>query len=335
MKRIEIVEALLDNHFGQMPENKSGGAFAPANIALCKYWGKRDEELNLPVTSSLSISLGKRGTKTTLSLLDDPYDQIILNGEKLSSNSPFVIRTVRFLDLFRPLPEMSFRVETSSNLPVGAGLASSASGFAALVLAMNQLFCWNLTKSDLSILARLGSGSATRSLWNGFVKWEKGKAKDGMDSFGEPLDFNWPELCIGILIVSREPKAIGSRKAMKHTVETSCFYEVWPKKVATDMEMIEQSLSIKNFDLLGKTAESNALAMHASMLGAEPPILYALPETISAVRTIWKMREEGISVYFTQDAGPNLKLLFLKKDEENIKKYFPSIEIIEPFKAIV
>ena len=332
MKRLEVVESLLGKHFGRQPENESGEAFAPANIALCKYWGKRDEELNLPVTSSLSISLGDRGTKTKISLTRENYDSITLNGEKLASESPFFVRAIRFLDLFRPAPEMSFNVETWSNLPISAGLASSASGFAALVLAMNQLFRWNLNKTDLSILARLGSGSATRSMWNGFVKWQCGKSTDGFDSFGEHLDFDWPEFCIGLLIVSKEPKAIGSRKAMKHTVETSCFYEVWPKKVVEDMEMLEQALRIKNFDLLGKTAESNALAMHASMLAAEPPVLYATPDTIAAVRKVWKIREEGISVYFTQDAGPNLKLLFLKKNAKVIANYFPSVEIIQPFK---
>src|SRR5690606_6915553 len=153
-----------------------------------------------------------------------------------------------------------------------AGLASSACGFASLVSALNDLLDWKLAKRDLSILARLGSGSAARSLWMGFVEWHAGVQADGMDSYADALPFEWPELCIGILALSDKEKPISSREAMQRTVSTSVLYNSWPKKVLQDMIIIKQALQVKNFSLLGGTAESNALTMHATMLSSWPPI---------------------------------------------------------------
>jgi diphosphomevalonate decarboxylase len=322
MKKIDVVKKILKNEFGCNPKNKSGNAFAPANIALCKYWGKRDVELNLPVTSSLSISLGEKGAHTTISLSDESFDKIKVNGEFISPDTVFAQRLVSFLDLFRPLEKESFFVETNSNIPIGAGLASSACGFAALIQALDALFGWELQKKELSILARLGSGSACRSLWQGFVKWNVGVSADGMDSFAEPLLMKWPELRIELLTLSTEQKSISSREAMNRTVATSPFYKDWPGVVAKDIETIEKALLEKDFSSFGKAVESNAIAMHALMLTASPSILYSKPETIALIKKIWQKRAEGLKVYFTQDAGPNLKLLFLAADAAEIKKSF-------------
>lgn len=157
-------------------------AFAPANIALCKYWGKRDTTLNLPLTSSLSISLGKKGATCTVQLSDQLQDICILNGKTLAVDSKFSTRITQFLDLFRPCEKMFFHVNSQMNIPLAAGLASSACGFASLVLALNDFFGWKLSQQELSILARLGSGSACRSLVQGFVEWQAGLRADGMDS---------------------------------------------------------------------------------------------------------------------------------------------------------
>lgn len=332
MQQIEAVKNILCDQYNALPKNKTGCAFAPANIALCKYWGKRDTKLNLPVTSSLSISLGKFGTCTRVTLSDENYDVVKLNGKHLGGKSIFVQRIINFLHLFRAGNKLKFIVDTHNNIPVGAGLASSAAGFAALIQALDQLFGWRLNKKQLSILARLGSGSACRSLWQGLVKWNVGSDADGLDSFAEKLPFVWPDLTLGLLFLSKSAKSISSREAMQCTVTTSRYYKLWPQQADEDLQNLLQAFEIKDFRLLGETAENNALAMHALALASRPPILYSAPATITAMRHVWKLRELGINIYFTQDAGANLVLLFLQKDVKLIKNEFTKIEIIAPFK---
>lgn len=331
MKKSDVVQALFANKNQKATRRESGLAFAPTNIALCKYWGKRDTELNLPNTSSLSISLPDKGALTKLTFIDETQDKVVLNDKPLAADSAFVKRLVQFLDLFRNEENWKLNVNITMNIPVAAGLASSACGFASLVSALNDLFAWQLSTKELSILARLGSGSASRSLWMGFVEWHAGLQRDGMDSFAEPLPFTWPELKIGILPLSTKEKSISSREAMQRTVNTSLLYANWPKKVLQDTVIIKQALQVKNFPLLGGTAESNALTMHATMLASWPPVCYFLPETIAAMQQVWALRQEGLDLFFTQDAGPNLKLLYLNDIEEEVKKYFPSLETIKLF----
>src|SRR5262249_6954058 len=152
----------------------------------------------LPITSSLSISLGDKGASTELREISAAQDQITLNQQMIQLETSFGRRLTKFLDLFRPTPDVHYHVDTMMNIPVAAGLASSACGFAAVILALNELYKWNLDLQTLSILARLGSGSATRSLWQGFVKWQAGSSDDGMDSYGTVLAPQWPELRIGL-----------------------------------------------------------------------------------------------------------------------------------------
>lgn len=310
---------------------KSAEAFAPANIALCKYWGKRDPVLNLPVTSSLSISLNGKGSYVQLTIGEGLTDSISLNDEILPADSPFARRVVEYLDLFRPSPEIRFHLNTRNNIATAAGVASSAAGFAALVRALNALFEWNLNGRELSILARIGSGSACRSVYQGFVEWHAGTRTDGMDSFAEPLNAVWPELRIGLVMVSAAPKETGSRAGMQLTQETSALYAAWPAKVAQDLNSLKRAIETRDFDLLGRTAESNALAMHATMMAAWPPLIYWLPETVRVVHRARELRKTGLPVYLTMDAGPNVKILFLEKDQNAIIDAFPQTEIICPF----
>lgn len=308
----------------------SASAFAPANIALCKYWGKRDEELNLPVTPSLSVSLGSFGSKVTLSL-QGGSDAAELNGERLAEDSFFAKRLFAFLDLFRPAPDTRFSVVAHNTIPTAAGFASSASGFATLALALNEIFGWDLDRRSLSILARLGSGSASRSVYEGFVEWQAGTSPDGMDSYAEPLDAKWKDLRLGLLAVSTDHKPVPSRAAMKRTVETSSLYTAWPAKVEKDMAALKDAIRRRDFPLLGQTAESNALTMHATMMAASPPVLYWLPASLSAMHRVWALRDAGLPLYFTMDAGPNLKLLFEEKDAHAVKKVFYDVQIVAPF----
>ncbi len=339
-----------------LPQQSFGQAFAPANIALCKYWGKRDETLNLPLTNSLSVSLGTYGAVTKISEIDEKKDSIWVNNLELTQENQavnnqeiknesrshqtqfnsvqqhsFCTRLTSFLDLFRRTPNTYFRVETEVNIPIAAGLASSACGFAALVKALSELYRWSIEKNQLSLLARLGSGSACRSLWDGFVEWEKGERLDGLDSHGIYLSHTFPDLRIGLFIVNETQKPISSRLAMKNTKESSLFFSHWPEKVKQDLLAIKTAIHTQNFALLGSSAESNALAMHALMMTANPPILYMTPETIQGMQEVWRCRAEGLSVYFTQDAGPNLKLLFLEQDRQTILERFTGLSIIDPF----
>ncbi len=330
MLKSDIVQQIISGK-SLSPQNKLGEAFAPTNIALCKYWGKRNNELNLPVTSSLSVSLGEKGARTAIQEIDAAQDEIILNSQPVDLLSSFGKRLCQYLDLFRFNRKIHYRVNTEINIPVAAGLASSACGFAALVLALDRLYAWNLEAKDLSILARIGSGSAARSIWNGFVEWHAGKALNGMDSHGELLEINWKELRVGLHLLSSKQKPLSSREAMLRTVNTSQLYTAWPKQVENDLSQIKAAIVAKDFEQLGPVSEANALAMHATMWSAWPPVIYSLPETLNAMHEVWKLRSEGISVYFTQDAGPNLKLLFLDSSTSKIKSAFPNLEICIPF----
>ena len=311
------------------PARKLGRAYAPSNIALCKYWGKRNVELNLPVNSSLSVSLGPLGTTTTVSRAD--VESVWLNGDKLREESPFAKRVSRYLDLLRPRKNFYFKIETHNSIPTAAGLASSASGFAALVLALDEFFGWGLDKKSLSILARLGSGSASRSLYHGFVEWRRGNRTDGMDSYAEAIPARWPELRIAVLSVSTAAKPTGSTEGMNRTVHTSSLYNSWPDQAQKDLATLRRAVADQDFASLGATAECNALAMHATMLAAQPPLLYWLPQTVALFHKIRHLRQQGLPLYFTIDAGPNVKLLFEQDSLNDVGSQFPEAKIVAPF----
>ncbi len=306
-----------------------GAAFAPANIALVKYWGKRDAALNLPVTSSLSISLGELGSETRVAPAGRPGDTVLLGPDPAPAG--FAARVSAYLDLVRPAPDFGFRVETHNRVPTAAGFASSASGFAALALALDDLFGWALDLPALSILARLGSGSACRSVFDGFVEWTAGSRPDGMDSHGRRLDATWPALRLALLPIETSAKPVSSRHGMRHTVETSPLYAAWPETVARDLESARAAIATRDFPRLGATAEGNAMAMHATMHAARPPLVYWTPATIAAMRRAHALRDEGRAVYLTMDAGPNPKLLFEADQADAVRAAFPNAVIVAPF----
>jgi diphosphomevalonate decarboxylase len=330
LKKSDVVHFILGERLHYPASSSPVRAFAATNIALCKYWGKRDSELNLPMTSSLSISLGDKGAITELSI-HNKEDKVIVNGKEIPHDSTFYKRLIAFLDLFRSSRTIYFNIVIQVNIPIAAGLASSACGFASLVLALNQLFHWELSTKDLSILARLGSGSACRSIKSGFVEWHKGIETDGMDSYAAALPEIWPELYVGLLIFNKQEKNISSREAMQRTVNTSALYPAWLEKANQDLIAMKKAIQEKDFLQLGQIAESNALTMHALMLSAWPPISYFLPETLIAMQKIWELRKQGIPVYFTQDAGPHLKLLALQKNKTEVQSHFPSVEWVRVF----
>lgn len=323
------------------PRVELAKAQACSNIALVKYWGKRDLKANLPMASSLSLSLGKLGTSLTLSLcseiqLDDEYR---INQQVLSKESLSYKRLKLFLEPFR-VAGMRFILDSHNSIPTAAGLASSASAFAAVSKALNTLFQWKLDDSSLSRLARLGSGSACRSMWKGFVHWSAGSREDGMDCFARPLSVDWDELRWAIIPIDFSKKEIGSTEAMELTVKSSPFISLWTKTVEEDVTNAVQAIYEKDFTKLGKISEASSMAMHALMLSARPSICYFHPSTIDVLNWIKLLRKEGLEVYASMDAGPNVKVLLRQSQESSFKEAFskfirpnlcPDLKIVNPF----
>ncbi|MEM1378681.1 MAG: diphosphomevalonate decarboxylase [Pseudomonadota bacterium] len=318
----------------KLPAPLDAEAYAPSNIALSKYWGKRDAALNLPLNSSLSISLREWGTTTRVAPSQNGKDELLFQGEELDANAPFAAKIIRFVDLVRRGQDVPLRIETTNTIPTAAGLASSASGFAALAKALNDAFALNLSEPALSALARIGSGSASRSLWHGFVKWQKGEAADGSDSHGVSLDLEWREFRIAIIPVDTGPKEKSSRDGMEHTRVASPLFASWPAQAERDCGDIHDAVLAKDFQTLGALAEANAIAMHATMFAARPSLSYLKPETWAVLETLWKARRDGLQAFATMDAGANVKLIFLEAQQDDIGALFPKAQLIEPFKSL-
>lgn len=318
-------------------------AWAPVNIALIKYWGKRDQIINLPLTDSFSIALSL-GTRTRISRapLAAVHDIILLNGKEVSSESSFSRKLVEYLSFFRPDDSWRFVVETENDVPTASGLASSASGFAACMKALDQFFGWNLPLEKLSYLARLGSGSASRSLYSGFSLWKKGELDSGIDSYAIPLPYKMPNLKIGLIVTTEEEKSISSREAMERTRKTSPLFASWPQTVQEHLsqvlEMLRENYSrskdIFDFKLFGSIVEQNALSMHATMIAAQPSILYWNQKTLEILHCLFQLRKQHpeIEIYATMDAGPHIKLLFLQHQEEEVMNFFCrfGVRIVDP-----
>ncbi|MCB0273898.1 MAG: diphosphomevalonate decarboxylase [Calditrichaeota bacterium] len=286
-------------------------AIAHSNIALIKYWGKRDEVLNLPAVGSISMALSALFTTTTVEFREElTGDELVLNGKNAPEKQ--LRRTTAFLDLFRTLAGNSTfaRIVSENNFPTGAGLASSASGFAALTLAACAAANLDPTFTQMSEYARMGSGSAARSIFGGFVEMRHGRRADGMDAVAEPMypqDY-WP-LEMLICVTEEGEKEIGSTAGMNLTRDTSAYYSAWIRTGEADLAAMREALSKKDFQLVGELAEYSCLKMHALAMSANPGILYWNGTSVEIMQAIRKLRKAGHPVYFTIDAGPQIKLL--------------------------
>lgn len=308
-------------------------AIANTNIALIKYWGKRDKKLFLPYNSSISVTLEGLFSHTTVEF-DKKYrsDIFILNGKELKFGNEYN-EVVSHLEMIRQVAGISekAKVVSMNNFPTAAGLASSASGLAALTLASTAAAGLDLDKKQLSILARRGSGSASRSIEGGFVEWQKGKRADGMDSYAIQLapPQHWPEFRMVITITSRKEKKIKSRAGMAQTVATSPMYKAWLETIEDDLKKMRRAIKEKDFQLLGQTAEANCLKMHATMITTRPAIIYWNAGTMTVVHSVMEWREQGIESYFTIDAGPQVKIICLEKNVGEIVKRLRDLPGIE------
>lgn len=285
-------------------------AKANANVALAKYWGKRDERLNLPYTGSISVTLDGLETHASVRPLDSGGDRIILSGVEAEPRE--AARISRFLDLTRAAGRQhtGAEVEISSNFPVAAGIASSASTFAALAVAAAAAYELRLSEHELSILARRGSGSACRSLFAGFAEWFVGQAPDGSDSYAAQLATpeHW-QLGVVVAVTDPRPKAVGSREGMAQAVSRSPLFSAWVDTHKADLDDIRDGVRERDLARIGHAAEHNCLKMHAVSLAAQPPLIYWRPATLAVIERVRQLREEGVDAYFTIDAGPQVKVI--------------------------
>lgn len=297
-------------------------AIAGTNIALVKYWGKRDAAMNLPASGSLSLTLKELGTRTTVRFGAHvgAADRIRLNGRDPDDASR--MRIVAFLDLVRSQANTSARAEviTENSVPTAAGLASSASGFAALALAASRAAGLTLDPDQLSALARRGSGSAARSVFGGFVEMSPGVLADGSDAIASPIrqGDGWP-IKLVVAVTAEGQKAIGSTEAMERTARTSPYYGAWLESVPRDLQDARAAIAERDLARLGALAERNALRMHAAAMAADPPILYFVPATLAATDTVRALRGRGLDAYFTIDAGPHVKVLCLSTQVDDVQ----------------
>ena len=292
-------------------------AQAHPNIAVVKYWGKRDRTLNLPAVPSLSVTLDRFRTRTTVTWgIDAAADVVTLNDQALSG--PSADRITAFLDLFgadRP----RCRVTSDNNFPTAAGLASSSSAFAALALAADAASGAGLDRAALSAVARQGSGSASRSLWGGWVEWRMGTAPDGSDSHGVPVAprEHW-DLVVVVAMVSTARKPVGSRAGMLRTEQTCPFFPAWVEAGPADVAEARRAVHARDLERLGRVMEWSTLKMHSTMLSTEPSIRYWKPATLAAVQVVEELRQQGVGAWYTMDAGPNVKVLCARADADRV-----------------
>jgi diphosphomevalonate decarboxylase len=283
-------------------------ARAGANFALIKYWGKADAALNVPAVGSISITLAALATETTVALDPDlAGDELTLNGRRRDED---VAKISACLDLLRRQAgvDTRARVSSSNNFPTGAGLASSASGFAALVIAAEAALGLALSPRERSIVARQGSGSAARSIFGGFVEMHAGTAADGHDSFAEPLlgSSEWP-LEVVIAVTAKGEKEVGSRSGMTRSATSSPYYAAWVAEQPPDLAAARAAIRARDFAALAELAEHNCLKMHAAAMAARPPLVYWNGATVECLHAVRRLRAGGVPVFFTIDAGPQLK----------------------------
>ncbi|BDR58377.1 diphosphomevalonate decarboxylase [Xylocopilactobacillus apicola] len=299
-------------------------AIAHPNIALIKYWGKADPLINLPAVPSISLTLSELETSTSVTI--DPQlnqDVFILNGkETINPKVELMMNAVRKI----AKKEVFASIKSSNNFPTSAGYASSASGMAAIALASNQAYELGLDHDGLARLARLGSGSATRSIDGGLVSWPTGT---DVSSFGRAiLPPEEVPLAVFSVTTTAANKKISSTDAMQIVSSTSPYYPTWVQNSTDDyfkaLELIKKS---KWEDLLA-LAQNNALKMHAVNLAARPEIIYWQPESLAIMQQVQKIQtEKQIPVYFSLDAGPNVKLLTLQKWVKEVATEFATWDL--------
>ena len=306
-------------------------AKAPSNIAFVKYWGRKDETLRLPENGSVSMCLSNLQTTTTVEF-DDKFeqDEIIFNGkiEDLENN-----RAVKHLDRVRALAKIDLKakVETSNNFPTGTGLSSSASGFAALTVAAAFAAGLKLSGKELSILARQGSGSACRSIPDGFVEWLDGDTSETSYavSIFPPEHF---EIADVVAVVSLDKKFLATSEGQK-SARTSPFFETRLSLIKDKINRVKKAIEDKNFSEFGELIEREALEFHSILFTSNPPLFYWTSETVKVMKFVQKIRSEGLECYFTINTGQDVHVISKKEDAEKVAQKLS--ELPEVIKTII
>lgn len=293
-------------------------ALAHPNVAVIKYWGKRNAALNLPAVGSLSLTLSGLHTRTTVRFDTGlSTDQLLLNG---SPDARALRRVSHCLDLLRNRAGVSSRaiVETSNDFPTGAGLASSASGYAALVKAAAAALNLETEPDFLAEVARIGSGSAPRSLYGGIVLLDAAIGTDTTvcRTIVEPTD--WP-LQIVVAITSRAAKEVGSTGGMESSRDTSPYYPTWVATHPSDLAAGLEAVAARDFERLTDLAEQSCLKMHAVAMTSQPPLIYWSGTTVECMQRIHALRHAGVPVFYTIDAGPQLKAVCLPESVAQVQ----------------
>jgi diphosphomevalonate decarboxylase len=281
-------------------------AIAQPNIALIKYWGKRDVARNLPAVGSISITLSDLFTRMRVK-----FDPQLANDELTVNEAPdtrMLPRLSACLDEVAGEQRLRARIASTCNFPIAAGLASSASSFAALTVAGAAAAGRQLTVDELASLAGRGSGSAARSLLGGFVELSNTDDDIRVGNLLSPAD--WP-LSVIVAITRAGPKPVGSTEAMEASRKTSPFYARWVDEQAQDLAVARAAILARDFERLGNIAEHNCLKMHSIMWASRPPIVYWNAATMRCLQTIRTLQGDGVPVFFTIDAGPQVKAVCL------------------------
>jgi diphosphomevalonate decarboxylase len=298
-------------------------AIAHSNIALIKYWGKADAALNLPAAGSISATLAPLATTTTCTWRTSGADSVVLNGTHARGRD--LERVIAFIDLIRDEHGLDWKatIETDNNFPTAAGLASSASGFAALALAATAAADLEYSMSALSGLARRGSGSAARSLHGGFVQMHAGSVDNPKDAVAEQLapKEHW-DLRALLVLTTEGRKKVSSTVGMNRTQQSSPYFDRWIDSVNASLPKAADAIGKRDFERLASLAEASALQMHASAIAAEPGVLYWNGVTVELIHRVRALREEqGLDAFFTIDAGPHVKVFTTAKDLDTVSEH--------------
>ena len=314
-----------------------------ANIAIIKYWGKKDAAKMIPATSSISLTLNDMFTETEMEFINDEdientvekemksgnckdkysdiTDLFYLNGELQDREHTEKISKV--VDLFRENRNQKVKIATTNNMPTAAGLSSSSSGLSAVIKACNELFGKNYTQSELAQISKFGSGSSSRSFFGPVAAWDK----DTGEIYEVRTDL---KLAMIVLVLNENKKEISSRNGMELCAKTSTYFDEWVKQSEIDFINMKKYLAENDFEKVGILTEENALRMHKTSETANPPFTYFNEKTYEAMDFVKNLRNNGEKCYFTMDAGPNVKVLCLEEDLEKLAGIFE-----EKYKIIV
>lgn len=301
-----------------MPVNKAT-ARANANIAFIKYWGNADDQLRLPANPSISMNLDGLYAETTVTWDDTLETDSFKLNDQPQTGEPLRRVSVHLDTLRRRLKISSYAsVESSNNFPAGAGIASSAAAFAALTTAGVAAAQGSLTERELTTLARLGSGSAARSVPTGFVEWHTGKTHE--ESYAEsfaPPDY-WDIVDV-IAIVSQQHKQVGS-SAGHRSANTSDLQGARVAGAVERFETCKRAILERDFATFAEVVEHDSNLMHAVMMTSRPPLFYWLPPTLTIMEQVRQWRAEGLQVCYTLDAGPNVHCICVRNDAEIVSQ---------------